>query len=72
MVRIQPEGGEKVGSFGGLENINPKNQITFENVPPGRYILSGQPSPGSSDQQTDPITVELKGGQTAKVTLSAK
>jgi hypothetical protein len=72
IVRIEPEGGDKVGSFGGSGNINAKNQIIFENVPPGRYTFTGQPNPGSSNQQTDPVTIEVKGGQTAKITLSAK
>jgi hypothetical protein len=72
IVQIEPEGGSKVGSFGGSGHINAKNQITFENVPPGRYVFSGRPNPGSANQQTDPATVELKGGETAKVTLSAK
>ncbi len=72
IVQIAPEGGDKVGSFGGSGNINRKNQITFEDVPPGRYVLSGQPNPGSSDEQTEPVTIDLKGGQSAKVTLNAK
>jgi hypothetical protein len=72
IVRIQPEGGEVVGSFGGSGNINASNQIAFENVPPGRYVLRGQPNPSSGDQETDPVTVDLKGGQAAEVTLRAK
>jgi hypothetical protein len=72
IVRIAPDGGEKVGSWGGSGNIDAKNQITYENVPPGRYILSGRPNPGSDNQETNPITVDLKGGETAKVLLRAK
>ena len=73
IVRIAPEGGEAVGKYGGSGNIDAKkNQIAFENVPPGRYVFSGQPNPGSKDQQTDPVTIDLKGGQEAKVTLNAK
>ncbi len=72
IVRIEPEGGSKIGSYGGSGNINDKNQITFDNVPPGRYVFSGRPNPGSDNQETDPVTIDLKGGQTAKVTLSAK
>jgi hypothetical protein len=72
MVRIAHEGGDRVGSWGGSGNINDKNQITYEHIPPGRYVLSGQPNPGSVNQQTEPVTVDLKGGETAKVTLNAK
>ena len=72
MVSIEPEGGEVVGSYGGSGNIDAKNQMTFEIVPPGRYVLRGRPNPGSDDEQTEPVTVDLKGGQASEVTLKAK
>jgi len=72
IVSIQPEGGEAVGTFGGSGNIDAKNQMAFDNVPPGRYLLRGQPNPSSGDQRTEPVTVELKGGQAAEVSLIAK
>jgi hypothetical protein len=72
LVRIVPDGGEKVGTYGGSGNIDAKNQMTFTDVPPGHYIFSGQPNPGSADQQTDPVAVVLVGGETAKIVLSAK
>jgi hypothetical protein len=72
MVKIEPEGGEAVGKYGGSGNIDAKNQMAFENVPQGRYVLRGQPNPGSSDEQTEPVTVDLKGGQASEVTLKAR
>jgi hypothetical protein len=72
IVQISPEGGEKIGSYGGGGNINKDDQMIFDNVPPGRYVFRGQPNPGSADQHTDPVTVELKGGESTKVTLTAK
>ena len=72
MVSIAPEGGEVVGSYGGSGNIDAGNQMTFENVPPGRYILRGRPNPGSDDQETGPVTLDLTGGQVSEVTLKAK
>ncbi|HWY86547.1 MAG TPA: carboxypeptidase-like regulatory domain-containing protein [Gemmataceae bacterium] len=72
IVQIEPEGGNAVGTFGGSGNINAKNQIAFENVPPGRYVFRGQPNPSSGDQRTNPVTIDLKGGQKAEVTLNAK
>ncbi len=72
LVSIAPEGGEAVGKYGGSGNIDAKNQIAFENVPPGRYVLRGQPNPSSGDQRTEPLTVDLKGGQTTELTLKAK
>jgi hypothetical protein len=72
IVQIEPEGGDRIGSFGGSGNINAKNQIAYENIPPGRYVLRGRPNPSSGDQETELITVDLKGGQKAEVTLHAK
>ena len=72
LINIEPEGGEKIGSWGGTANIDADHQYTFENVPEGKYILYGRPNPGGTDQQTERKTVELKGGETTEVTLKAK
>jgi hypothetical protein len=72
MVSIKPEGGEVIGSYGGSGYIDAKNQMAFEILPPGRYILSGRPNPGSDAQETEPVTVDLKGGQASEITLKAK
>jgi hypothetical protein len=72
IVSIAPEGGEVVGSYGGSGTIDAGCQITFEIVPPGRYVLRGRPNPGSASEETEPVTVDLKGGQAAEVTLKAK
>ena len=72
LINIEPEGGEKIGSWGGTANIDANNQYSFENVPEGKYVIYGRPNPGSTDQQTDRKTVELKGGESNEVTLKAK
>ena len=72
IVTMEPEGGNVIGSYGGSGNIDAKNQMTFPIVPPGRYVLRGRPNPGSDAEQTESVPVELKGGQTAEVTLKAK
>lgn len=72
MVHIEPEGGNAVGTYGGSGNIDAQNQISFDNVPPARYVLRGQPNPGSSNERTDPVTIDLKGGQTTEIKLGAK
>ena len=72
MVHLEPEGGEVVGSYGGSGSINDKNQMIFDNIPPGRYFANGRPNPGSDNQQTEKVKVDLKGGQTAEIKLQAK
>jgi hypothetical protein len=32
----------------------------------------GQPNPSSRNQQTEPLTIDLEGGQTTEITLHAK
>jgi len=72
LVNLEPEGGLKVGSYGGTATMDANNQFTFDSVLPGRYLVRGHPNPHSEKQVTDPIAVDLKGGLTTKVTLKAK
>jgi protocatechuate 3,4-dioxygenase beta subunit len=72
IVQVAPDGGDRVGTYGGSGHINDKNQISFDNVPPGRYVLHGRPNPGSDAEQTESITIDLKGGKTEEIKLTAK
>jgi hypothetical protein len=72
IVSISPEGGDKVGSYGGSGQIDANCHVAFKDVPPGRYVLRGQPNPSSGDQRSEPVAIDLKGGQTARVTIIAK
>jgi hypothetical protein len=72
IVNLEPEGGNVVGSFGGSGQINDKNEMAFENIPPGRYVVHGRPNPGSERQRTEAVTIDLKGGQMAEMKLKAK
>lgn len=72
IVHVEPEGGEQVGKWSGDGNIDDDDQITYENIPPGKYVITGRPNPGSEKQTTDPIKVDLAGGEITEVTLPAK
>ncbi|MDR3634407.1 MAG: carboxypeptidase-like regulatory domain-containing protein [Isosphaeraceae bacterium] len=72
IVQIEPEGGEVVGKWSGSSNIDAKNQAAFVDVPPGRYVLRGQPNPSSENERSKPVTVELKGGEATEITLLGK
>jgi len=72
IIEIEPEGGSVVGSWGGSGNIDAANQITFKNIPPGRYVLKGRPNPGSTKEETAPVTVELAGGETEPLIIKAQ
>lgn len=72
LVHIGPEGGEKVGSWGGSGNIDAENKIQFKNIPPGKYVIHGRPNPGSDDEQTQQKIVDLEPGKELKITIAAK
>jgi hypothetical protein len=72
LVSVKPAGGEVVGSWGGSGRIDEHDQILFTDVPPEKYVFQGQPNPSSANQQTEPTTVELKGGRALEITLKAK
>ena len=72
MVDIEPEGGSKIGSWGGSGNIDAHDEIAFSDVPPGRYVLRGHPNPSRGDEQTEPLVAELKGGRITEIALAAK
>jgi hypothetical protein len=72
VVEIVPEGDPQVGAWQGTAILDDKDQVTFRDAPPGRYVLRGRPNPHSPDQISEPVALELKGGATAEVTLLAK
>jgi hypothetical protein len=72
LVQMEPEGGSKVGTYGGSGNIDAANQMTFKDVPPGKYYFRGYPNPTSESQKTNPILLDLKGGETAELTIKAR
>ena len=72
IVEMGPEGGNVVGSYGGSANLPDNNTYEFRNVPAGTYVFYGRPNPGSTNQVTDRVTAELRGGETTTVELQAK
>lgn len=72
IVHVHPEGGEAVGKWSGSGNIDAEGQITYEVIPPGRYTIKGRPNPGSDNQETAPVTYDLKPGELTTVTIKAK
>jgi hypothetical protein len=72
LVEIEPEGGSKVGSWGGSGQVDPEGVIKFTQIPPGKYVVSGKPNPSSAGEQTAPVLLELVGGKTTEHTIVAK
>lgn len=72
LVHVEPEGGEQVGKWSGDGNISKDDDIVYSNIPPGRYTVKGRPNPGSVNQETKPILIDLKGGEVTELTIKAK
>jgi hypothetical protein len=72
IVQIEDAKGPVVGSWGGTANIDADGKVKFENVPPGRYVLTGRPNPGADAQETDPTPIDLGPGEEWAATLKAK
>ncbi len=72
IVELAPAGGSAVGKWSGSGNINAQNQIVFQNIPPGQYVLRGHPNPTTDSQRTEPQSLDLQGGQTIEITLHAR
>jgi len=72
MVNLRDARGDAVGRFGGGGNINANNVMVFSEVPPGKYLVSGQPNPGRIDQKTGEVEITVVGGKETSVELQAK
>lgn len=72
LVNISPVGGDKVGSWGGSGNIDDSHETSFQNIPPGEYILYGRPNPGSDSEKTKEVKIKIEGGEKQEITLKAR
>jgi hypothetical protein len=72
LVKVEPEGGLVVGSWGGNASVDGSGFARFTNVPPGKYLVWGRPNPGADSEETKKVPVEIQGGRTHDVTLKAR
>ena len=71
-ISLTPEGGEAVGKWSGSMHVNPDGTYAFENVPPGKYVLSTNPHLARQGRDPNARLVEVKGGETAQVDVTHK
>jgi hypothetical protein len=72
MIEINPAEGAGIGKWGGNAQVGKDGTYTFTHIPPGSYTMSAKPNPGAENDRTEPTTVEIKGGETAQVTLKSR
>lgn len=72
-VDMEPEGGSKVGSYGGGGKVQTGGVFTYRQLPPGVYVIQAYPNPRKSDHQyVEPQTVKIEAGKQAEVTVRFK
>ncbi len=69
IVELEPEGGSRVGSWGGSSNVSADGTVTFKGVPPGRYVVFGKPNPGRADAKTKVHSVTITGEDEHRIEL---
>ena len=71
-VSMEPEGGAKVGKWGGSGNVSPDGTLQFDSIPPGKYVASISPGLLITGKDPNAKTVEIKAGETAEVNFTRK
>ena len=62
IVEVAPEGGQAIGKWSASGSVNAEGSITYEQIPPGKYVVTGRPNPGADKDRTEPQTIDLPGG----------
>lgn len=66
-IFIQEAARTGVGSWGGSAYVRADGSYEFQNVPPGKYLVSDQPLDGGSG--AEPVTIEVQAGKTASARI---
>lgn len=74
IAELTPEGGHRVGSYGGSMEVKADGTFEFNHVPPGKYTVTARPNPGPVLKGSDPNArdIEVKPGATAEVEIELK
>lgn len=71
-ISVYPEGGNKVGTWGGSMNVGADGKFEFDTVPPGTYYVSADPGKAIAGNDPDAKKVIVKAGETAEVEVMKK
>ncbi len=69
IAELTPEGGNRVGAWGGSAQVGRDNTVEFKGVPPGKYELCVHPNPSSDKDRKATQLVELRGGEVTTVVV---
>jgi len=63
ILELEPEGGNKPGTWGYSGHLSPDGTFKISGIPPGRYVISTRPNPGSSNFEPNIGKITVKGGK---------
>jgi len=68
-VKLEPEGGSKPGTrgFSGRLRLNDEGTFEIKGIPPGKYIISTRPNPGSGNFEPNIGKIKVEGGKTYEI-----
>ncbi len=69
IVELEPEGGNKIDSWGGSMMVKEDGTYEFKGVPPGVYYIKAMPNPRSSKEVSTPRKVTVNAGETYEVNI---
>jgi hypothetical protein len=67
LAELTPEGGSRIGTYGGSTTCKADGAFEFRNVPAGRYVLSALLNPGRADDRGPRKTIEVRPTQPGEV-----
>ncbi|MBL7153911.1 MAG: hypothetical protein ISS79_09350 [Phycisphaerae bacterium] len=69
ILELEPEGGNKPGTWGGSWNLSADGSFKMTGIPPGKYVISTRPNPGSSDFEPNIGKITVEGGKTYEMEI---
>jgi len=69
IVQLMPEGGHKIGSWGGTARCRKGGHFEFNGVPPGKYELTARPNPGRTRDASAPQKITVEAGKACQVEI---
>ncbi|HUT28744.1 MAG TPA: carboxypeptidase-like regulatory domain-containing protein [Sedimentisphaerales bacterium] len=68
-LELEPEGGNKIGTWGYSGHLSADGTFKISGIPPGRYVISTRPNPGPADYEPNVGEVTIKAGKTYEVEI---
>jgi len=69
LLQLEPEGGNKPGTWGCSRDLSADGTFNISGIPPGQYIISTRPNPGSVAFEPNTGKVAIEGGKTYEIEI---